>query len=88
MKKIKIKFDDLQEFIKEEKRIEEFNASSILEGDDDLPEVDNSYFNIKQVASSLTTAEYLQNWFGDIQELLTNGAHRRQWAGGYLLQIE
>ena len=46
-KKIKIKFDDLQEFIKEEKRIEEFNASSILEGDDDLPIIENTYFDIK-----------------------------------------
>ena len=47
MKTTKIKFDDLQEFIREQKRIEEFNASSILEGDDDLPQVDNTYFTQK-----------------------------------------
>ena len=47
MKIKKIKFEDLQEFLREEKRIEEFNNSSLLEGDDDLPEVDNTYFDIK-----------------------------------------
>ena len=47
MKKIKIKFEDLKEYLKEEKRIEEFNASSILEGEDDLPIIENTYFNIK-----------------------------------------
>jgi len=46
MKANKIKFEDLQEFLKEQKRIEDFNASSILEGED-LPEIDNSYFDIK-----------------------------------------
>lgn len=46
MKTTKIKFEDLQEFLREQKRIEEFNASSILEGED-LPEIDNTYFNIK-----------------------------------------
>ena len=45
MKTKKIKFEDLQEFLKEEKRVEEFNAS-LLEGED-LPEIDNTYFNIK-----------------------------------------
>ena len=45
--KIKIKLEDLQEFLREEKRIEEFNTSSILEGDDDLPTIENTYFNIK-----------------------------------------
>ena len=43
----KIKFEDLQEFLKEQKRVEEFNNSSIMEGDDDLPEIENTYFNIK-----------------------------------------
>ena len=46
-KKIKIKFEDLQEFLREQKRIEEFNSSSIMEGEDDLPEIDNTYFCIK-----------------------------------------
>ena len=43
----KIRFEDLQAFLEEEKRIEEFNASSIMEGDDDLPQVDNTYFTQK-----------------------------------------
>ena len=47
MKTKKIKYEDFSAFIKEEKRIEEFNTSSILEGDDDLPQVDNTYFDIK-----------------------------------------
>lgn len=46
MKTKKIKFEDLQEFLREEKRIEEFNKSSILEGED-LPEIENTYFCIK-----------------------------------------
>lgn len=45
-KKIKIKFEDFREFLKEEKRIEEFNSSSIMEGED-LPEISNTYFDIK-----------------------------------------
>ena len=45
MKTKKIKFEDLQEFLSEQKRIEEFNAT-ILEGED-LPEIDNTYFCIK-----------------------------------------
>ena len=47
MKTTKIKFEDLKEYLKEEKRIEEFNASSIMEGEDDLPIIENTYFNIK-----------------------------------------
>lgn len=47
MKKTKIKFEDFREFLEEEKRIEEFNNSSILEGEEDLPEVDNTYFLVK-----------------------------------------
>lgn len=46
MKTKKIKFEDLQEFLEEQKRIEELN-SSILEGEEDLPEIDNSYYCIK-----------------------------------------
>ena len=42
----KIKFEDLQEFLKEAKRIEDFNNSSIMEGED-LPEIENTYFDIK-----------------------------------------
>ena len=42
----KIKFEDFKKFLEEEKRIEEFNSSSIMEGED-LPEVDNTYFEIK-----------------------------------------
>ena len=43
----KIKFEDLKKFLEEAKRVEEFNNSSIMEGDDDLPEIENSYFDIK-----------------------------------------
>ena len=46
-KKIKIKFEDLKEFLKEERRVEEFNSSSIMEGEDDLPMIENTYFDIK-----------------------------------------
>ena len=47
MKKTKIKFEDFSAFLEEQKRIEEFNNSSIMEGEDDLPEVDNTYFIVK-----------------------------------------
>ena len=43
----KIKFEDFSACLEEQKRIEEFNSSSIMEGEDDLPEIDNTYFNIK-----------------------------------------
>ena len=42
-----IKFEGLKKFSEEANRIEEFNSSSILEGDDDLPEIENTYFDIK-----------------------------------------
>ena len=42
-----IKFEDLKKFLEETRRVEEFNSSSILEGDDDLPELANTYFDIK-----------------------------------------
>lgn len=45
--KNKIKFEDLKKFLEEQKRIEEFNSSSILEGDSDLPKLENTYFDIK-----------------------------------------
>ena len=47
MKKIKIKFEDFSAFLEEEKRIEDFNKSSIMEGEDDLPMIENTYFDIK-----------------------------------------
>lgn len=43
----KIKFEDFKEFLKEAKRIEEFNASSIMEDDEYLPKIDNTYFDIE-----------------------------------------
>jgi hypothetical protein len=47
MKTKKIKFEEFKEFLKEQERIEEFNNSSILEGEDDLPIIENTYFCIK-----------------------------------------
>lgn len=47
MKTNKIRFEDLKKFLEEQKRIEELLNSSIMEGDSDLPIIENTYFDIK-----------------------------------------